>query len=164
MSTKKLTILSLYSALALIMFTIEAALPSILPIPGAKLGLANIITLIILTKYSAKDAFIVLIVRIIMSAIFTGQAVMLIYSICGGLLSLIIMAFSNKFLDKSYIFITSILGGIFHNIGQIFAAYFILKMSGILVYIPYLVIIGAITGFFIGLVTHFSKKILNPIK
>ncbi len=163
MTTKKLTTLSLYTALALIIFTIEAALPSLLPIPGAKLGLANIITLIIITKYSAKDAFWVLSVRIIMSTIFTGQAVMLIYSVCGGLLSFVTMVLINGFLNKRYIFITSILGGISHNIGQIYAAYFILKMSGILVYIPYLIIIGSITGLFTGLVAHFSRKLI-PIK
>ncbi len=154
----KLTILSLYTAIALTIFMIEATLPAIAPVPGIKLGLANIITLVIIVRYSFKDAFLVLIVRILLATFFAGQAVSLIYSMCGGIMCLIVMFLSNKMLNGKYIYLTSILGGIAHNTGQVLAAFFILRLSGILIYIPYLIISGIITGLFTGLICHFTLK------
>ena len=86
LATKKLTTLSLLSAIALALYAVESALPPIVPIPGIKLGLANIITLVVLWKYSAKDAFFVLLVRILLATLFFGQAISLLYSLSGGLL------------------------------------------------------------------------------
>lgn len=158
---RKLTLLSLYTAISLSIFMIEAALPPIVPIPGIKLGLANIITLFVLVKYSAKDAALVLFVRIIMATIFAGQAVSFIYSICGGIMCFTTMSLLNRMLGRKYIFLTSIAGAIAHNTGQILAAFFILRLSGILIYIPYLIVSGTITGLFTGLVCHFAiKKII----
>lgn len=156
--TKKITILALYSAIALTIFMVEAMLPPIAPIPGIKLGLANIITLIVISKYTSKDAFMVLVVRIIMSAIFSGQAVYLIYSVAGGLLCLLVMSLSTKLLNGNFIYITSILGAISHNTGQILAAFFVLGLSGIFMYMPYLIVSGVITGLFTGLVAHFAMR------
>lgn len=155
---KKITVLSLYSAIALTIFLIEAALPALAPIPGIKLGLANIITLLVLCRYSAGDAAMVLTVRIVLAVLLSGQAVYMIYSICGGVLCLIIMTVSNRLMSGRYIYLTSILGAIAHNIGQILAAFFILRLSGIFVYIPYLIISGIATGLFTGLVCHFTLK------
>ena len=155
---KKITILSLYTAISLTIFIIEAALPALAPIPGVKLGLANIITLLVLVKYSAGDAALVLTVRIIIATLFAGQAVSFIYSICGGFLCLVVMSIFNRILGGKYIFLTSIMGAIAHNTGQILAAFFILRLSGILVYIPYLIISGIITGLFTGLVCHFAAS------
>ena len=86
LATKKLTTLSLLSAIALALYAVESALPPIVPIPGIKLGLANIITLVVLWKYYAKDAFFVLLVRILLAPLFFGQAISLLYSLAGGLL------------------------------------------------------------------------------
>lgn len=158
MNVKKLSILSIYTTIALIIYVIEASLPALAPIPGIKLGLANVVTLFVLIRYSAKEAFMMLIVRIIISTIITGQAVSFIYSLCGGILCLIIMCIINKLLNGKYIFLTSIMGAVSHNTGQILAAYFILQMSGILVYIPYLIISGIITGLFTGLICYYSNK------
>ena len=82
LATKKLTTLSLLSAIALALYAVESALPPIVPIPGIKLGLANIITLVVLWKYSAKDAFFVLLVRILLATLFFGQVISLLYSLC----------------------------------------------------------------------------------
>ncbi|MFQ9932826.1 MAG: Gx transporter family protein [Lachnospiraceae bacterium] len=161
--TKKLTILSLYTAISLSIFMIEATLPALAPIPGVKLGLANIITLLVLVRFSSKDALIVLSLRIILATLLAGQAVSFIYSVSGGLLCLIIMSASNKLLGGKYIYLTSILGAVAHNTGQILAAFFVLRLSGILVYIPYLIISGIITGLFTGLVCHFTLKKLPKI-
>ena len=89
-TTRKLTTLSLLAAIALALYAVESALPPIVPIPGIKLGLSNIITLVVLWKYSAKDAFFVLLVRILLATMFFGQAMSLLYSLSGGILCLFV--------------------------------------------------------------------------
>lgn len=160
---KKIVLLGLYSTISLTIFMIEAAFPVLMPIPGIKLGLANIITLIALCRYGFRDALMVLTVRILMASFMAGQIVYLLYSVCGGLLSLLAMFLVNKLLTGKYVYITSIMGGIFHNVGQILAAYFVLSLNAILLYMPYLIISGIVTGLFTGLVAHYilihlSKK------
>ena len=80
-TTRKLTTLSLLAAIALALYAVESALPPIVPIPGIKPGLSNIITLVVLWKYSAKDAFFVLLVRILLATMFFGQAMSLLYTL-----------------------------------------------------------------------------------
>lgn len=158
MEIKRMVILSLYTAIALIIFTIEAALPELVPIPGIKLGLANIITLFVLSHYSAKEALLVLLIRIFLASIFIGQIVSFLYSLCGGVLAWCGMVVVHKIVGKQYIYFTSIIGGVFHNVGQILAAFYILKLTGIFAYLPYLIISGIITGLFTGIVCWFVNK------
>ena len=89
MSVRKTALLALFTTLSLAIFAIESAVPPLVPIPGIKLGLANIITLILLRHFSARDALIVLISRILLSAFLFGQALSLLYSLMGGLCSLL---------------------------------------------------------------------------
>ena len=152
---KRLTTLALLTTIALTIFVVESAIPTLVPIPGVKLGLANIVTLFVLKRYKFSDAAIVLAMRIILATIFTGQAVSFIYSVSGGFLCLIVMAAVNKL---QYIFLTGILGAVSHNAGQILAAFFILRLSGIFAYMPFLVISGVITGLFTGLVCFFADR------
>ena len=162
MTLKKLTTLSLFTALSLIIFTLERLIPPLVPIPGIKLGLANIITLILLRNYSVKDTALVLIVRILLSAFFSGQAISLVYSLSGGIGSLIVMALIHKLLAGHYLFLTSIIGGIAHNLGQLLIAFLITQVPGVLVYLPFLILGGMLTGLFTGLCAHFSQKYLLP--
>ena len=167
-NTKSVTILAspnltpgigtLLTTIALTIFVVESAIPTLVPIPGVKLGLANIVTLFVLKRYKFSDAAIVLAMRIILATIFTGQAVSFIYSVSGGFLCLIVMAAVNKLLRGQYIFLTGILGAVTHNAGQILAAFFILRLSGIFAYMPFLVISGVITGLFTGLVCFFADR------
>ncbi len=157
-NVKRLTTLALFTTIALTIFVVESAIPVLVPIPGVKLGLANIVTLFLLKRYKISDAAIVLTMRIILATIFTGQAVSFIYSVSGGFLCLIVMAVVNKILRGQYIFLTGILGAVSHNAGQILAAFFILRLSGIFAYLPFLVISGVITGLFTGLVCFFADK------
>lgn len=120
---KRLTTLALLTTIALTIFVVESAIPTLVPIPGVKLGLANIVTLFVLKRYKFSDAAIVLAMRIILATIFTGQAVSFIYSVSGGFLCLIVMAAVNKLLRGQYIFLTGILGAVSHNAGQILAAF-----------------------------------------
>lgn len=158
MNIKKMTLLSLYTTIALTIFMIESMLPPLVPIPGIKLGLANIVTLFVLSRYQAKDAFLVLLIRILLATLIAGQAVSFLYSLSGGLLCLAVMISVNKLLGGRFIYLTSITGAIAHNMGQILAAFFVLRLSGIFVYVPYLMISGTITGLFTGLICHFALR------
>lgn len=158
MKTQKIAMLGLFTTIALTIFMIEAAIPALVPIPGIKPGLANIVTLFILLRYSERDAALVLLCRIILASVFGGQMVSFLYSICGGVFCLAAMVLMNRFLKGQYIYLTSIVGAVFHNIGQILAAYVILQMKGIFVYVPFLMISGVITGLFTGLVCHFFNR------
>lgn len=109
MSVKKMTVLSLYTAVALILFVVESAIPMPVPLPFVKLGLANIITLIVLVCYSPKDAFLVLMLRIFLASVFYGQIVYLVYSMAGGILCFLADVVINRLLKGKYIYITAVL-------------------------------------------------------
>ena len=163
MNVKKLTRLAMLTTIALIIFMVEAQIPPPIPIPGIKLGLANIITLLVLHLYNARDAALVLLARVLLSALLFGQAMSLLYSLCGGLLCFAAMALASRLLHRRFPELTSILGGIFHNIGQILAALLITAVPGVLVYLPYLLISGIVTGFFTGLCTRFALGCLRRL-
>lgn len=163
MRLTKLTMLALFTTLSLIIFTLESVIPPLVPIPGIKLGLANIITLILLRNYHAKDALLVLIARTLLSTFFFSQAVSLIYSLAGGLFSLGIMVLCNRLLHRRYSILVSMTGGITHNLGQLSAAYLITLTPGVFVYLPFLILGGMVTGLFTGLCAHFAQKYLDKI-
>ncbi len=162
-STRKLTTLALFTTLALAIFAVESAIPPLVPIPGIKLGLANIITLVVLYNYSGKDAFLVMIARILLSAFLFGQAVSLLYSLAGGILCFLAMYLGNRLLQGHFLFLTSILGAVFHNTGQILTAFFLTATPGVLSYLPFLLLSGILTGFFTGLCAHFLNRYLKPL-
>ena len=93
-----------------------------------------------------------------LATIFAGQAVSFIYSVSGGFLCLVVMAAVNKLLKGNYIFLTGILGAVSHNVGQILAAFFVLRLTGIFAYMPFLMISGIFTGLFTGLVCYFADR------
>ena len=73
MNTKKVTLLSLLTAMALIIFIVEAQIPPLVPLPGVKMGLANVIILVTMMKYGGREALLVLMLKIFLGSIFTGQ-------------------------------------------------------------------------------------------
>ena len=147
MRTRKLTALALFTALALAIYSVENLLPPVVPLPGIKLGLANIITLLALH----------------LSTLLFGQAMSLLYSLSGGLLCFVSMTLASRLLHRHFPELTSILGGISHNIGQILAALLITAVPGVLVYLPYLLISGIVTGFFTGLCARFALRHLRRL-
>ena len=162
MSIRKLTTLAMFTTLALIVFTVETAIPPLVPIPGIKLGLANIITLVVLCLYSPKDAFFVLLVRILVSTVLFGQAMSLLYSLAGGVCCFVAMFLVNKLLQQHFLFLTSIIGALFHNLGQLAVAYLLTAVPGVLTYLPFLLLSGILTGLFTGLCAGFTLKYLVP--
>lgn len=152
-SIKRLVILALLTTIALTIFVIEAQLPTLVPmVPGIKLGLANVITLIILVKYRIRDAAAVLLMRILLGSMFTGQVLSMLYSLAGGLLCFIGMAPLCIILKRKYLWFISVIGAILHNVGQILMAIFVMQTTKVLVYLPFLLFAGCITGLFTGFV------------
>ncbi len=163
MHTRKLTILALFATLALAIYSVESMLPPLVPLPGIKLGLANIVTLLLLQLYDARDAALVLLARILLSSLLFGQAMSLLYSLCGGLLCFAAMTLASRLLHRRFPELTSILGGIFHNVGQIMAALLITAVPAVLAYLPYLLISGIVTGLFTGLCARFALHCLRRL-
>lgn len=153
--TKRLTRMGLLTALALIIFTIEAQIPPLVPIPGVKLGLANIITVYSMFCLGPKDTFKILICRIILGSFFAGHMMVLFYSLAGGILCFLVMIPMSKIVTRKQIWVCSVIGAVAHNIGQIIIAILIAGTPSLILYLPVLLISGTIAGFFTGLCAQF---------
>ncbi len=160
MQLRKLTTLALYATLSLALYAAESAIPPLVPIPGIKLGLANIITLILLRRFSLRESALVLAVRILLSALLFSHFLSLLYSLAGGVLSLLTMYFVNRLLKKKYPFLTGAVGGLSHNLGQILTALAVTATPGVLAYLPFLTISGILTGLFTGYCALFAERML----
>ena len=161
--TKRLAFLSVFAALSLGIYALESFIPNPIPIPGIKLGLANIITLVVFKKYGFRDAALVLIVRILLSALLFGSLYSMLYSLTGGALCLAMEYVIDRFLKGKAIYVTGIFGAIFHNAGQVLVAFLITSLPQVWIYIPYLLVAAIITGFITGMAAHFTLKLLNRL-
>lgn len=138
-------------SLALVLSYIERFIPlqMLIPLPGIKLGLANIVTLVALYLLGTKSVYTIVIVRCVLGAVFGGGISGLLFSLTGGLLALTVMIIGTKISCFS-IFGVSILGAAAHNVGQIFAAVLLMNSIYIGAYLPYLLVIALFTGFATG--------------
>jgi heptaprenyl diphosphate synthase len=148
-STKKLCALSAAVALAMILSFVESQIPPIVPIPAVKIGLANVVTVFLLYTFGWKEAGAVSLVRIGLSSILFGSPVSMLYSLSGAVLSFLLMLLFKRLKLFSTIGV-SIVGGVFHNVGQIICAAFILGTATIVVYLPVLLISGVVGGIAVG--------------
>lgn len=160
MSTRKFVHLALYTTLAMGIYGIEAMLPILYPIPGMKLGLANIITLLVLKREGFRSAALVLLCRILLSCFLFGSFVSFFYSLTGGIFCLVSMQAITHLLSGRALYLTGITGAIFHNIGQILIAMLLTRTPYIISYLPFLMISGILTGLFTGLCAHLTDKYL----
>ncbi len=151
MNVKKLARLALLTAIALIIFVVEMRIPDLVPIPGVKLGLANIVTVYAIYHYSAKETSLIVLARILLGSIFGGNISAIIYSLSGAFLCLIGMIILRRVIDEKNIWICSILGAVLHNIGQTAAAIVVMKTTAVLSYLPFLLVSGCIAGAFTGI-------------
>ena len=144
---KRITLCAVLIALALGLSYMERFIPLnlVVPLPGIKLGLANIVTLMALYFLGLKTAFTVLILRCFLNSLFSGGITALAFSLTGGILAMLIMALVRKFPFLS-IYGVSILGAAAHNIGQIFAAMLLLKSAYVFAYLPLLLAVSVVTG------------------
>ena len=160
MDIKKMTALAMFSVIALTIFTAESM---IVPIPGIKLGLANIVTLLVLILYGPKEAVFVLIVRILLGSMFGGQMISFFYSLSGGILCWLVMSLISVLLKKKFLVLISMCGAAAHNIGQILAAIVITHSISVVAYLPVLMLSAMITGCFTGLAAQVCAKRLQKI-
>ena len=162
--TKKLCFMAVLTAIALTIFMIENQLPSPVPIPGIKLGLANIITLTAMAILGRKEAGAILAARIIMGAIFAGSPSTFIYSAAGGILAYIVMCVTIGLFKENQLWIVSALAAIAHNAGQLGACALIVKTPGIFAYAPILSASGVITGVFTGFAAIYLIRAVKKLK
>lgn len=159
MKTKKLTALSLLTAISLVIFTVEAQLPPIAPIPGIKMGLANVITLVTLVWFGRKDAFFVLMVRILLGSVFTGAVTSLMYSLAGGILCFIVMSVLIGLFDLKQLWVVSVFGALAHNIGQLIVASLVTETPQVILgYFPILSVSAVVAGAFTGVLAWLVVK------
>lgn len=150
-----------FTALALIFSYVEMLIPISFGVPGIKLGLANLMIIIMLFKCGAKEALLLSVVRIILSGFMFGNMFMIIYSLAGGVLSLGVMAFLKSREGFSVMGI-SIAGGVAHNIGQLLVAMAVVETYRVGYYLPVLLVAGTLTGALIGGVSaEVLKRITN---
>jgi len=161
MSTKKLTQLSLLTAAALVLYVIEMQLPTLIPVPGVKLGLANIITVVAIYRFRFSETVLLVGVRIFLGALFAVGMSALIFSASGAILCLLGMGLLKKIIPAGYLPLSSVFGAIFHNVGQVGAAVWVLKSPGVLAYLPILLVSGCITGLFTGICAQLVQKRVN---
>ena len=160
MITKKVAMLGLTIALAMIMSYIEALVPLSFAVPGIKMGLANIVIIFVLYKIGTKEAILVSLIRVILVSLLFSNVMAMAYSIAGAVLSLSVMWLLKK-TDKFSVIGVSIAGGIMHNVGQIIMAVILLGTEQIALYLPVLIITGTATGVVIGIV---SGLVINRFK
>lgn len=163
--TSKIVYIGLLVAQALVLHIFERAIPVPFVTPGAKLGLANLITVIALyTLKSKKDVFLVLFLRLTLGTMFGGNLSSFMYSASGGILSFLAMVFVKEIMkDKVSIIGVSATGAVFHNIGQLIIASMLVKNIGVMLYLPVLSSIGIITGIFVGISGNYIVNHLNKL-
>lgn len=148
--TKRLTVDSLLTATALLLFLVELQIPPLTAIPGIKIGLANVVTLFALVYCGKSDAALILFARILLGSIFSGSVSAFLYSICGGALCYAVMCLALHFFKKP-LWPISVFGAIAHNIGQLLAACVLMQTVSVFWYLPYLLLAAVISGTFTGL-------------
>lgn len=151
MKTRKLTLMALLTAIALTIFMIEAQIPPLVPIPGIKLGLANIVTVFAVFALGPGEAGSILFARIFLGAVFAGNFSTILYSGAGGLVSILITIGLRKLLTLRQLWVAGALAAIGHSVGQMAMAIFVSRTPGLVVYLPVMIFCSVITGIFTGL-------------
>ncbi len=155
MKTRKLTLLGLLTAIALTIFMVEAQLPPILPLPGVKLGLSNIVTVFAVFTLGPRDGILVLAARIFLGAVFAGNFSTIFYSAAGGGCAIAVTIGLRKILKPNQLWVAGCLGAMAHSVGQMAMAAALLGTPSLIVYLPVMLVISIITGLFTGLSAQF---------
>ena len=148
---RRLTELAVLTAVSLIIFIVELQIPNPFPIPGIKLGLANVITVYAVYHYRAHEVAAMVAVRLILGAVFTGNFTALLYSASGAFLCLVGMLILRRFIDEKHLWIASVFGAVLHNTGQMAAALLVTQTIQLFLYYPFLLVSGCLSGAFTGL-------------
>lgn len=164
-NAKQIAQCALLVSLALVLSYTERLIPlqMFIPLPGIKLGLANIVTLIALVLLGGRSALLVLVLRCLLGAMFSGSITSLLFSLSGGLLAMIVMILASRLRFLS-IYGVSILGAAAHNIGQILASMLLMHSVYIAAYLPYLLVVALFTGGATGAAAGGVLRSLRPAK
>lgn len=158
MKTRKLTTMALLSAIALTIFMVEAQIPAVVPIPGVKLGLANIVTVYAVYALGGKEGAAVLAVRVFLGAVFSGNFGTIFYSAAGGALAILVTIGLKLVLRENQLWIAGCLGAIAHSIGQMIVAVWVTGTPSLLIYLPVLILCSVIAGLFTGFCAQLLVK------
>ena len=159
MNLRRITRIALLTTLSLILFVLEGFLPLPLPVPGAKLGLAAIVTLIALHLLPMRDAALMLTLRILLASFFGGGVAPMLYSLAGGAASFAAMALLKRHTQLSIVGISAA-GGFLHNMAQLLVAAAVMQTTALFFYAPVLGFVGILTGILIGIS---ARSILQKI-
>lgn len=162
--TKKLALMAVLTAIALTIFMLEAQLPAPVPIPGVKLGLANIVTLTAMLILGRREAGAILAARIIMGAVFAGNPSAMLYSAAGGMLAYAAMCLLVGVVPEKRLWAVSAVSAVAHNMGQLLACVLVVKTPGVFIYAPALIVSGVITGVFTGFGAMYLVRALRKLK
>lgn len=162
-NVKRLARLSVLTAVALIIFVIELQIPNPFPIPGIKLGLANIITVYAVYHFRAYEVCLMVGVRLLLGSLFSGNVTALIYSASGAALCLLGMLLLKRIIDEKHIWLASVFGAVLHNTGQIIAAIAVTQTVGLAAYYPFLIVSGCLAGAFTGVLAQLVMPRLDRI-
>lgn len=155
MTTKKMTLLGLLTAIALTIFMVEAQIPALVPIPGVKLGLSNIVTVFTVFTLGPGEGVLVLAARVFLGAVFAGNFSTIFYSAGGGALAILVTIVMRRVLKPNQLWAAGAFGAIAHSLGQMAVAVLITGTPSIALYLPIMVVISIITGLFTGLCAQF---------
>lgn len=153
----------MFTALALIFSYLETLIPVSVGIPGVKLGLANLITVIALYKIPVKDVYVLAVVRVVLAGFIFGNYFSILYSLAGAVLSLTVMVILAKS-DGFSVMGVSMAGGVAHNVGQLLIAMAVVETFSVVYYIPVLLVAGLVTGLLIGIVSCQVLKRITDIR
>lgn len=159
-AAKDVTLIGVMTALALIFSYVEVLIPFNFGIPGVKLGLANLVIVVALYLLPIKHAFLLDIMKILTASFLFGNVMTLIYSLAGGLLSFVAMALAKK-TDKLSLIGVSVLGGVFHNLGQLITAILVMETLKISYYFSVLAVAGLVTGLLLGIA---AEKVIHLLE
>lgn len=150
MKIRKITFAALLTAAALGMFLIEAQLPALTPVPGVKPGLSNIVTLFCLYTLGGRWALRILLCRILLGSLLTGQVSALAYSLSGGLAALALSCLLRRFIPPAQLWVISAFSAMAHGLGQLCCTVLITGTPALFAYLPVLLLSGILSGAFTG--------------
>lgn len=161
MNTRRIVILGLFLSIAGVLHAVEALLPLPIPVPGVKLGLANIISLLVITIYGWRDALLVAGLRVLLGSLFGGAFLgpAFAMSLSGALVSSLVMAYVNYHWRPTFSLVgVSVLGAVAHNLMQITVAALLVASAGLFWYLPYLILFALPTGLATGFTAMFFLR------
>lgn len=158
----KIVFVSLLVAIGLALSVLESTIPLPVAIPGARLGLSNMVILVSLVIFGFKEAFAISVLKSILLMLVTGNVSSFFYSITGAILASITMYLVYKYMSKIFSLIgVSIWGALAHNVGQVAMASFILSNIRVFSYLPILLLLSLFTGYFVGLSSIYITRNLE---